>query len=99
MDLNLFSMFSQIHLKRRKSTKTLKTMMKEINEVGLFPVSNEIVDRGLINAFNKIKATPEQAFDMLHFRDIGENDLEQYINHYLLKKPSTAAPVRKKNNY
>ena len=58
-------------------------MMKEFNEVGLFPVSNEIVDHGLINAFNKIKATPEQAFDMLHFRNIGENDLEHYINHYL----------------
>ena len=46
----------------------------------------------LINAFTQIKATPEQAFDMLNFREIGSNE---YINHYLLKNPSTTTPVRR----
>ncbi len=32
---------------------------------------------------------------MLNFRDIGSQNLENFINHFLLQQPSTIAPVRK----
>ncbi len=69
-------------------------MMKEINKVDLFPSSIQ-GNRGLLNLFNQTKATPEQSFDMLNFRDIGSQNLENFINHFLLQHPSTIAPVRK----
>lgn len=49
-----------------------------------------------MNVFSGAKASPEQSCDMLNFRQIGSNELENYINHHILTIPSTNAPVRKK---
>ncbi len=61
----------------------------------LFPTGS-IENRGLLNIFNNTNATAEQSHDMLHFQEIGSSDLDDYIIHNILKKPSTAAPIRKK---
>ena len=47
-----------------------------------------------MNSFSGIKDTPEQKIDMLRFREIGRNELNHYISHYILNIPSTDAPVR-----
>lgn len=77
----------------KKREENITAMLTEIQGKGLFfsPTAN----RGLINIFSGVMASPEQCHDLLNFRKIGSNDLENYISHYLLKKPSTNAPVRK----
>ncbi len=67
-------MFSLTDLQSNRGKKTYKKMMKEINKVDLFPSSIQ-ENRGLLNVFNQTKATPEQSFDMLNFRDIGSLNL------------------------
>ena len=42
------------------------------------------------------KATPEQSYDLLNFRSIGQEAFEAYVSTKLLSLPSTAAPIRKK---
>ena len=69
-------------------------MMEEIDRVCMFP-RDVLANHGLINVFTETKQSPEQAFDMLNFREIGFDDLENFISHYLLKQPSTTAPARK----
>ena len=78
----------------KQREESIQAMMEEIDKACLFPPFVQ-ENRGLLNAFNQAKATPEQSFDMLNFRDIGSHDLENFINHFLLKQPSTTAPVRK----
>ncbi len=78
-----------------KGEENVVAMITQIDKIGLFPGDKITKNRGLINAFSNIKATPEQSHDMLNFRKIGSCDLDNYINHFILKKPSTAAPVRK----
>ena len=52
-------------------------------------------NRGLFNAFSGQKATPEQASDMLTFRQIGTKAVQQYVTYHILQQPSSAhAPVR-----
>ena len=89
----LFNVFtSKPAVKQRE--ENIQAMMEEIDKACFFPPSVQ-ENLGLLNAFNEAKATPEQSFDMLNFRDIGSHDLDNFINHFLLKQPSTTAPVRK----
>ena len=60
-------------------------------------VSLQTSNRGLINCFTGQKATPEQANDMLHFREIGTESFHQFISHHILMQSSTSeAAVRRK---
>lgn len=53
-------------------------------------------NQGLFNAFSGQKATPEQASDMLTFRQIGTKAVQQYVTYHILQQPSSAhAPVRR----
>ncbi len=52
-------------------------------------------DRGLVNVFNNVQATPETQKDMLTFRKIGKELFEMYVQFHILKTASTNAPVRK----
>ena len=56
---------------------------------------NQTINRGLINIFSGVAATPEQSHDLLNFREIDISDVRHYINFYVLKKPSIDAPIRK----
>ncbi len=69
-------------------------MIKEIQSKALLP-SAVSTNRGLVNIFSGVQATREQAFDLLSFREIGSNELSNYINHYILNTPSTDAPIRR----
>ena len=55
-------------------------------------------NRGLLNPFPDVHATPEeQSHDLLNYRDIGNEQFEQYVTHRIAQIPSTLqAPVRKK---
>ena len=53
------------------------------------------INRGLFNPFSGQKATPEQASDMLTFRQIGTKAVQQYVTYHILQQPSSAhVPVR-----
>ena len=54
-------------------------------------------NRGLVNYFSGIKASPEQAHDLLHMRSTGEEQFHSYVEYNNLKKPSTPALRRKLN--
>ena len=69
-------------------------MCSEVQKVNLLPREIEC-NRGLFNAFNGEKATPEQAIDMLTFRQIGTQAFHQYVTYYILKQSSNA-PVRRR---
>ena len=80
----LFSIFTQKPV-TIKGEENILAMIREINKVESFP-EGSIENRGLLNIFNNTKATAEQSHDMLHFREIGSSDLDNYINHNILKK-------------
>lgn len=70
------------------------SMKNLINSKGLFTSVSR--DRGLMNVFSEVLATPSQECDLLNARKVGE---ESYINHVkynILHQPSTEhAPLRK----
>ena len=51
-------------------------------------------NRGLLNTFTNLKATQEQAHDMLAFRSIGEEALDVYIKHVIIGETSTSSVIR-----
>lgn len=92
------SQFAQDHLTTTESEITKRedniiAMIKEIENNIVLP-HNISSNRGLLNVFTGTAATPQQAHDLLNFRNIGSEDLAQFINHHILRKPSTAAPIK-----
>ena len=65
-----------------------------INNFGLLEPTS--VNRGLINPFTDKPATAQQSCDLLSFRDIGQREFLNQITFYILKQPSTSAPIRKR---
>ena len=54
-------------------------------------------NQGLFNTFSGQKPTPEQASDMLTFREIGTKAVQQYVTYHILQQPSSAqAPLRRR---
>ena len=83
--------------KDKKVELNVQSMMEQINTHGMF---HQLPDnQGLYNFLQNKKAAPEQAYDLLNFRDIGQKGFENYTSSKLLKLPSTNAPVRKKRLY
>ena len=56
----------------------------------------ETTNRGLINPFTNKTATPQQSNDLLSFRSIGEQEFNQRIVSFTLKKPCVKVPNRKR---
>ena len=77
----------------KKMNENFSSMLKTIQQFNLLPL-NLTSNRGLINVFSAMAATPEQSHDLLSFRKIGHDNNMIYIKHRLLKVPSTSAPVR-----
>ena len=89
----IFDVFTdKPEIKEREGNITI--MINEILCNGLLPHSLT-ANRGLVNVFSGLKASPEQSHDLLNFREIGTTDLINYVNHRILKIPSTNAPKRK----
>ena len=80
--------------KDKKSSLNVERMLEVISKHGLFHDKEE--NQGLWNFIKQLKATSEQAHDLLHFRAIGQSGYEEYIQSKLLNSPSTAAGVRRK---
>ena len=49
-----------------------------------------------MNPFTKTSATAQQTSDLLNFRVIGQNEFHSRISFYILREPSSTAPMRKK---
>jgi len=74
-------------------------MLGEIKKKCFFPTVCTSKNCFVVNIFSGIEATEAQAHDLLIFRNIRQKDLESYINYYILKNPSTPAPVRKNKHH
>ena len=83
--------------KDKKLEANVQCMIELISAHGMFHQSPD--NQGLHNFLQNKQATPEQAHDLLNFRDIGQKGFENYTSSKLLKLPSTNAPVRKKRLY
>lgn len=53
-------------------------------------------NQGLINFIEMKQASPDQAHDLLNFREIGQQSFENTVKSRYLNVPSTNAPLRKK---
>ena len=51
----------------------------------------------LCHTFNTQSIRPEQANDLLNFREIGLDTQKQYINYFILRTPSVKPPKRRKS--
>lgn len=88
----IFDVFSDTSEIREREDNII-AMLHEIQNKELLPISVS-GNRGLVNIFSGLKATPEQTFDMMNFRQIGHTNFINYINHSILKIPSTDTTVR-----
>lgn len=50
-------------------------------------------DRGLVNVFKNLEATPEVQKDILTFREVGKEHLNLYVKFHILKTVTTNAPI------
>lgn len=78
----------------RKTAVNVERIIEVIANHGLF--HREDQNAGLCNVFIGLKATNEQAHDMLNFRPFGQAGFEAFVESKLLNVPSTAAPVCRK---
>ena len=69
-------------------------MLDYIEQNKMLPTSSE--NLGLQNFLSPTLATPEQAHDLLNFRQIGQEEFETHINYCILRDPSVSAPERRK---
>ena len=74
--------------------QNLQVMLMLMDEEGMLPTESANV--GLQNRLCSIAATPEQAHDLLTFREIGQAEFEADVKHRILHMPSTNAPRRQK---
>ena len=77
----------------KKAEENICAIIHHNDEMELFPVCCSS-NRGLL-IFSGQKTTPEQLHDLLNFRRICSEYLEQYIRVRILQQPSTKAPRRK----
>ena len=55
-------------------------------------LSTDQRDNSLYHLFNQKKATPEQAHDLMNFRQIGQAEFERRVEYYTLRNPSVRPP-------
>ena len=79
-----------------KSEGNIHQMMLKLEEAKLLPLLEEQTNRGLINPFRNIAANDAQTHDLLNFHQIGQSHYEYHIKSFVLKTPSTKAPLRPK---
>ncbi len=80
----------------RVYTSNITAMREIIVDKSLLPTQTP-TNRGLLNVFTGLVATPVQTKDLLDARNVGSKQYINYVEYYILQKPSTAnAPVRKK---
>ena len=72
----------------------VQSMLDLMEECDMLPTSLD--NLGLQNNFSDIPATPEQAHDLLNFRNIGQAEFEAHVSYRILRTPSTNAPRRRK---
>ncbi len=81
--------------KARRVEENIVQMCTEIATHSLIPPEIES-NRGLLNVFSGLRATNQQAHDLLTFRDIGKQAFQDYVNHRIIMQPSsTNAPIRR----
>ena len=77
-------------IETKKKMENVLQMCRQIDDKCLLPL-NVPTNRGLINVFSGAQARPEQAHDLLTFRDVGTEDFFNFVRHRILHEPSSAA--------
>ena len=76
--------------KDAKAEANILNMLKEINTKNMLSLV------GLWNFLENKEATPEQAYDLLNCRRIGQEAFEKFVLYKIIGTPSTGAPNRRK---
>ena len=93
----------QLMLDNTDSTLTSKpasaaeeaTVQGYMDKLKLSTLFNSSQPSQLHHIFTEKDASAEQAADLLHFREIGEGDLVDYINAIILRLPGSKLPARR----
>ena len=79
----------------RKKEDNIKTMIEVIQKYHM--LSNCVTtNRGLVNVFKNLLATPEGRKDMLTFWEVGKKHLKLYVEFHILKTATTNAAIRQR---
>lgn len=74
----------------KKRDANIWNMLEAINSKDMLELN------GLWNFLENKEATPEQAHDLLNFRNIGQEAFERFVSSKVIGLPSTSAPNRRK---
>ena len=77
----------------RKSIANIEAQKHLMLSTAHFPT---LTQDELGNPFVEKRATLEQQHDLLHFRDIGQDEFQRHVAYYILKEASIHPPLRKK---
>ena len=78
----------------KKSAANIEAQIQLMLSTGFLP--NLCTNHELVNQFVMKYPTPEQQHDLLHFRNIGQDEFERHVSYYILKEASVHPPMRKK---
>ena len=74
----------------KKRDANIWNMLEAINSKDMLELN------GLWNFLENKEATPEQAHDLLNFRNIGQEAFERFVSSKVIGLPSNSAPTRRK---
>ena len=78
----------------RTAEGNIQSMLDLMEECDMLPTSPH--NLGLQNSLSNIPATPEQAHDLLNFRNIGQAEFEAHVSYRILRTPSTNTSRKRK---
>ena len=79
-----------------KDEENIKSMLKEIADKNLLPLTSGNSTTTLRNSFTGQVATGEERQHLLTFRDVGQQEYENYVKHTYIKKCSTNKVVARR---
>ena len=86
------SVLSSKHI-HKKITTNITQQTKSIELCGLLATTE---NTDLTNPLCKKNPSPDQTHDLLHFRAIGQEEFDKYIEYYVIAKASVHPPQRKR---
>ena len=87
------NIFSTTLANTKKFEENVRNQKRKLETSSL---ANQQIGIGLSHLFSKKTLTAEQAQDLVSFREIGQSDYEDWVEYYVLRKPSVKPPQHRK---
>ena len=89
-----YQLINHVTSRSRKSEENVKCMVQAITSHGMFTDADK--NMGLYQLLENKEATPEQSYDLMCLRAIGQTAFESLVKSRYLHGSSTDAPIRRK---